>query len=892
MHSVRATFRGACAVLACSASALVAPAQPVAPASPATASDTVVLDAFVVTSSEWNALQEVMESRRQSVRLTDTVASNDLGVLPDFNIGENLQRLPGISIDLDQAEARYVTVRGFNPNYTSITINGSIFAATERNTRRVMMDTLPASLASSIEVTKTQTPDMEGHSVGGSIDIKGPRAIRKQPFTARVSTKVGYYTNDEGFNKTGPSGTADLLVTRNFLDGKMGLAISANYYLRDSYTPQEEYGSSRYWYTDAGVRVTTPYGGNGYAVPVERRLYWYHNKRERKGGSVKWEYNPSSDLTFWALGFYNTATDDEARQTDLLTWNTSTVITNQTPTSGTLTQSSMQQQQFLGKFDFERSIGGVQAGADVRLGDNTISARLNYSGSYFNNPENWNEWRQSGSALAVRYHIDGDVIRFEDVNPAARANLAAYRPNRRQFDTRTLREDVYEAAVDFTSAKSGRIDGLGYKVGGKVRRIDRSFDEDRSRYVPVSASASTYTLAAANVVRTDLLLQTQGMSGNQSIMIIDPVRSRDSFDAHLAANPAQWSFDEMLTDDNNLDYSAVEDVTAGYAQAEYRRNKLSVIGGFRYERTQNEGTGRVLRANVWGDTTNSGRYDNWMPSIVANYDFTRSNRLVLAVSKTIGRPAFNQFAPVGERINDLVSGLTITRSNPDLKPRESTNFNITLDHYFAKKAGFVSVGAFLADVKNEIFTAASQRDIILDGMEREATVTEPSNVDRPYRVRGLEFSFVRSLDFLPAPLEGFKVNGNLTFIESDFAIRMSDGSYHQTVAPFGAPKRAWNLALLYDKKKFSAKVAWNATGMKLTERINTTDTYRNRYDAGVTRLTASVSYRLNKNWQINASGWNLTGVGRREVLGRNQEIPIVIADFGAAYFAGFTYSFK
>lgn len=888
MHSVRAAICGALAVL----TGLAAFAETTAPDSSAAKDDTVVLDAFVVTAGEWGALQEVMESRRQSVRLTDTVASNDLGVLPDFNVGENLQRLPGISVDLDQAEARYVTVRGFNPNYTSITINGSIFAATERNTRRVMMDTLPASLASSIAVTKTQTPDMEAHSVGGAIDIKGPRAIRRQPFTARFSSKIGTYTNDEGFNKTGPSGSADFLVTRTFLDGKMGLAISGNYYLRDSYTPQEEYGSSRYWYTDAGVRVNTPYGGNGYAVPVERRLYWYHNKRERKGGSVKWEYNPTSNLSFWALGFYNTATDDEARQTDLLTWNTSTIITNQTPTSGTLTQSSMQQQQFLGKFDFERTIGGIQTGADLRLGDNTLSARLNYSGSYFNNPENWNEWRQSGSALAVRYQIDGDVIRFEDVNPAARANLAAYRPNRRQFDTRTLREDVYEAALDFTSGKVGGIDGLSYKIGGKIRRIDRTFDEERDRYVPVSASTSTYTLAAANVVRTDLALQTQGMTGTQSIMIIDPIRSRDSFAAHLAANPAQWNFDPMLTDDNNLDYSAIEDVTAGYAQAEYRQNRLSVIGGVRYENTQNEGTGRVLRANVWGDTTNRGRYDNWMPSIVANYDFTRRNRLVLAVSKTIGRPAFNQFAPVGERINDLVSGLTITRSNPDLKPRESTNFNITVDHYFDKKAGFISVGAFMADVKNEIFTAASQLDVILDGVEREATVTQPSNVDRPYRVRGLEFSLVRSLNFLPAPLDGFKINGNLTFIESDFAIRMTDGSYHQTVAPFGAPKRAWNLALLYEKEKFSAKVAWNATGMKLTERINTVDTYRNRYDAGVTRMTASVSYRLNKNWQINASGWNLTGVGRREVLGQNQEIPIVIADFGAAYFAGFTYSFK
>ena len=231
--------------------------------------ETVKLDQFVVTG-EWGALQSSIETRRQSLRLTDSVTANDLGVLPDFNIGENLQRIPGISVDLDQAEARYVTVRGFSPNYTSTTINGSMIAATERNTRRVEMDAMPASLASSIDVTKTQTPDLEGHSVGGSIDIKGPRAIRGRPFTAKVNSKIGTYTNDEGYRGSGPSGTADVLLTRTLMQGKMGLAVSGNYYLRDSYTPQQESGSSRYWFDNAGTRVATPYGGNGYAVPVEQ----------------------------------------------------------------------------------------------------------------------------------------------------------------------------------------------------------------------------------------------------------------------------------------------------------------------------------------------------------------------------------------------------------------------------------------------------------------------------------------------------------------------------------------------------------------------------------------------------------------------------------------------
>ena len=88
---------------------------------------------------------------------------------------------------------------------------------------------------------------------------------------------------------------------------------------------------------------------------------------------------------------------------------------------------------------------------------------------------------------------------------------------------------------------------------------------------------------------------------------------------------------------------------------------------------------------------------------------------------------------------------------------------------------------------------------------------------------------------------------------------------------------------------FSGRVAWNYTGLKLTERVNTAESYRNRYDAEVLRVTANLTYELNRHWHLTASGWNLTGAGRKEVLGREQELPIVTADFGRAYFLGVNY---
>lgn len=886
MH-LQQSMRGFLAAVISLAATTALRAQTAPPAPPV--GETVTLDTFVVVG-EWGALQAAAEARRQAKRLVDLVNPDDIGVLPDFNVGESLQRLPGISIDLDQAEARFVTIRGFNANYNTTTINGGSIAVPDRNGRRVFMDVLPASLASAIEVTKTQTADMEGHSVSGAIDIKGPSALRKQPLTVKLDTKVGMYTEGDGYRGSGPSGTADLLVTRQ-ITPTMGLAISANFYRRDSYTPQAEWGSSRLFFSDAGVRSTTAYGGNGYAVPTERRWYSYHNLRTRAGGSAKWEYRPGKSREFWALAYYNTAVDDEVRQTDLLAIPTSVTVTNQTPTSGTISGSGLSQQIFLGKFDFERSMWGVQAGGRLDLGaDHRLDAMVNYSGAHFDNPENWNEWRQGGTQLAVNYRLAGDVIEFTDVNPSARANHAAYTPNRRQFDVRTLWEQIYEAKVDLLR-KESQGNGLGYKAGVKFRRVDRSFNENRSRYQP--NTGNTYTMAASGAVMTGTATTNPpGALPGQAIIVIDPDRSRESFDAHFAANPTQWRFDPMVLEDNNLDYAIAEDVAAAYALVTYEKNDWSANAGVRYEDTSYDATGRSLVNSVWRDRAVSGGHGNWLPSLVVSRSLGERNRILFGASRTLGRAPFNSFAPVGERITDTAGTLTITRPNPDLQPREATNLNLSLEHYFARNRGMVGVAVYLNELKNEFFTATTQMDILYEGQEREATITQPMNNRRLTKVRALEFVLLRELDFLPEALRGFKFNGNVTFIDSDFAIQMSDGTFFATRTMIGQPDLAYNAALLFDRGRFSAKVAVNHTGLKLTERVNTSESYRNRYDTASTRVSLNAAYRLNRNWRFHASVWNLTEEGRGEVLGRNQEIPIVQAEFGAAYFLGFTYSFK
>ena len=49
--------------------------------------------------------------------------------LPDQNAAEAVQRLPGVSVERDQGEGRFVSVRGLGPDLNSVTINGTLVPA-------------------------------------------------------------------------------------------------------------------------------------------------------------------------------------------------------------------------------------------------------------------------------------------------------------------------------------------------------------------------------------------------------------------------------------------------------------------------------------------------------------------------------------------------------------------------------------------------------------------------------------------------------------------------------------------------------------------------------------------------------------------------------------------
>ena len=116
------------------------------------------------------SLRSAIDKQELADKLISVVDSDALGDFPDTTAAEAIRRLSGISVENDQGEGRYVTIRGMSSDLNSIAVNGATIVAPE-NDRSVLLDGVPTELLDSITVSKSLTPDQDADSIGGRIDF-------------------------------------------------------------------------------------------------------------------------------------------------------------------------------------------------------------------------------------------------------------------------------------------------------------------------------------------------------------------------------------------------------------------------------------------------------------------------------------------------------------------------------------------------------------------------------------------------------------------------------------------------------------------------------------------------------------------------------------------------
>ena len=89
-----------------------------------------VLDTVVVEGTQLSRRLGI-EEKRDALQTIEALGVDELGQLPDKNVGESLNRLAGVSMLVEKGEGRYVQIRGINPSLNNVTINGSDMGSPE-----------------------------------------------------------------------------------------------------------------------------------------------------------------------------------------------------------------------------------------------------------------------------------------------------------------------------------------------------------------------------------------------------------------------------------------------------------------------------------------------------------------------------------------------------------------------------------------------------------------------------------------------------------------------------------------------------------------------------------------------------------------------------------------
>ena len=201
----------------------------------------------IVVTGYRASLQSALDAKRYSDLPIESVQPEDIGKMPDENVAESLQRLPGVQIDRGQAgQGTAVLIDGLRQNLT--TLNGDLFLTGKEfyvsgeasgggagsNAQYNSLEGIPSEIVGGIDVIKNPNAAMTEGGLGGTINIKTVNPLA-QPDGLSLS---GVYqeTKGEGGGSSTPGGT---LVGTYKLNDR--LAFTGSFTFDDEATHTKEY---------------------------------------------------------------------------------------------------------------------------------------------------------------------------------------------------------------------------------------------------------------------------------------------------------------------------------------------------------------------------------------------------------------------------------------------------------------------------------------------------------------------------------------------------------------------------------------------------------------------------------------------------------------------------
>lgn len=774
------------------------------------------------------------DREKYASNIENVISSEAIVRSPDINAANVLQRMSGITVQRSNgADEAYAVVRGMEPRYNNTLLNGIKIASPDSKNRFVQLDIIPSDILSSIEISKSLLPDMEGDATGGTINMIVKDAPVKTAFKATGSigysqlflnddfinfkksdiqklspiqrNPPGYVARPEDFTRSNldfqpksfvPNGTLGFSYSQRLFHDKVGVVIADN-------TQNQYSGYNSRRYSVAPISITSDTLGYLNVTSVKGYSQQFNNGLV---AHVDYDFNERNKVNIDNFLVYSQLAESR--------------ISNDTTLLGTGRVGPGTGQIFYTSESFTQ---------------HQHIENLKLSGTHVLRPDLTLEW--AGVLSEAGRHIP-DLADIETDN-RIQADHTTTNTYLDQLTRKWLKNDDkdYTEILNLSYRKVWKQNKiLLLKTGGLYRSKTRFNNEDDYTLKPLATNSNGTN--ASKPVWTNIY-------------------------------DAQWEvFNTSGTNVYNPNnYKANEIVSAGYLMAKYSFYKLDLGGGVRIENTT---TGWNI--NVHSSTAPSSgnqKYIDVLPSIFFKYKLSKKENLHFSYFKSISRPNYYELVPAV-----VFGGDYFINGNPYLQHSVADNFDVRYE-LFPKGEQHFFIGVFYKKIQNPI-------ENLLQLVNAGKLVLSPQN-SQPATNFGGEFSFTQYFG-------RFGLTGNYTYTHSSISSvkqKIGGGTVVDVRPLQGQTNHIVNVSVLYKDVRHGAfaQLSYEYQGKTLAQ----TSLYyqSDYYQRPMNTLAFSIEKDIHKHWTIFGKFNNLLNTPSVEFVQGTLEV--ARDTYKASYSVGIRY---
>lgn len=761
---------------------------------------TVVADAQGVAES--------INEQRTSDNILDVMPEGVIQSLPNENIADVVGRMPGVSLERDEGEGKYIQVRGTEPRLNNTMVDGVEVPAPEGTVRQVKLDSVPSDIVESVEVNKTLAANQDADAIGGTVNL--------------VTKKAGDLPT---LKLEGIGGWTPILNTRY-----IGIASGT---VGQRFGHDKRFGalfSGSYDYNGRGIYDIEPSPDAADATPTydSMDLREYRYKRDRWGFAGSLDYklkDPASGLFLhyflsdfkdygdkWVYTLNNGGTPGYSNENRLPDYGIGDIAVG----GKHVFQTSWLSWELSAARSRQTAAGG-NPGADFQPSLNTPLSNLSTCVNTPNTNIHLPQWDPSCFGTPT---FDPTQWTLQDYSATS------------GITSQVNLQGAFSYARNYHLGSHFSTFEFGFKVRNAHKGQDAyspTYDQVLYQTVTGNSQAPTCTSTVTDTCTPPMTPYLTGLSSPNyyfGAYQYGPVTDFAKITAALPnvigqPNPAitlDQEATQFTSDSGNFDLT--ERISAAYAMDTIEFGRFRLQAGLRIEATQLNILGFVVNQTTDPTTgllvasTTPAPANNWywdpLPSIQLRYRITDNDDIRAVYGRGISRPNPYDMVPY-VTVDQTTNPYTISTGNPNLKPEHANDYDLLYEHYL-KPYGELQGGFFYKQLTQPIYYLA---DLNYQGAQYPqyagdifSYIANGENA----KLYGVELAYIQRLAFLPGKFSGFSIMANFSKTGSSAGTipLRSDNPALQRQTP-----TMWNLSPSYDRGRFSARLGatYNSTSI-------------------------------------------------------------------------------